>query len=150
MRLRVKARHIPVRLSSGTFILNSGLEKRTADEQTAAQIHGFASAAYPMLKSIDPASFVKLLSAGEIALGAALLLPVVPTLLAGLGLTAFSAGLVGLYFRVPGLRREGSLSPTEAGLPIAKDVWLLGSGLGLVLDGLTDGKPTAEAATDPS
>jgi hypothetical protein len=103
-----------------------------------------------MLKSIDPASFVKLLSAGEIALGAALLLPVVPTLLAGLGLTAFSAGLVGLYFRVPGLRREGSLSPTEAGLPIAKDVWLLGSGLGLVLDGLTDGKPTAEAATDPS
>ncbi|HTF54903.1 MAG TPA: hypothetical protein VK735_46305 [Pseudonocardia sp.] len=150
MGLRVKARHIPVRLSSGAFILGSGLDKRTADEQKAAQIHGFATAAYPMLKSIDPVSFVKLLSAGEIALGAALLLPVVPTLLAGLGLTAFSAGLFGLYLRVPGMHREGSLSPTDAGLPIAKDVWLLGSGLGLVLDALTDGKPSAKAATDPS
>lgn len=140
MPFRTKARQVPTRLTIGAFILNSGLEKRNADEQRVAQLHGFASGAYPFLKDLDSATFVKLLSTGEIALGAALLLPAVPTLLAGLGLTAFSGGLLGLYLRTPGLRKEGSLSPTEAGLPIAKDVWMLGAGLGLVIDALTDPK----------
>jgi hypothetical protein len=53
-------------------------------------------------------------------------------------LTAFSAGLVGLYLKVPGMRQEGSLKPTEEGTAIAKDVWLLGAGLSLLLAGLTD------------
>jgi hypothetical protein len=64
----------------------------------------------------------------------------VPGLLAGAGLTAFSAGLLGLYLRTPGMREEGSLRPTQQGLPIAKDVWMLGSGLSLVVDSLTDRK----------
>jgi hypothetical protein len=140
MKFRVKARQIPLRLATGAFILNSGLQKRTADEQTAAQLHGFTAGTYPVVKSLEPASFLKLLSAGEIALGAALLLPVVPGLLAGAGLTAFSAGLLGLYLRTPGMREEGSLRPTQQGLPIAKDVWMLGSGLSLVVDSLTDRK----------
>jgi len=62
----------------------------------------------------------------------------VPGLLAGAGLVAFSAGLLGLYLRTPGMREEGSLSPTPQGTPIAKDVWMLGAGLGLVVDALTD------------
>jgi hypothetical protein len=138
MGFRVKARHLPTRFAIGAFILNSGLEKRNADEQHAAQLHGFASGTYPFLKNLDAASFAKLLSTGEIALGTALLLPVVPPLLAGLGLTAFSAGLLGLYLRTPGMRKEGSLRPAEAGVPIAKDIWMLGAGLGLVVDALTD------------
>jgi hypothetical protein len=140
MKFRVKARQIPLRLTTGVFILSSGLQKRTADEQTAAQLHGFTAGTYPVVKNLEPASFLKLVSASEIALGAALLLPVVPGLLAGAGLTAFSAGLLGLYLRTPGMREEGSLRPTQQGLPIAKDVWMLGSGLGLVVDALTDRK----------
>ncbi len=137
MRFPVKARQLPARLAIGAFILNSGVEKRSADEQTAGQLHGMASGTYPPLGRLDSKTFARALSTGEIALGAALLLPVVPTLVAGTGLAAFSAGLVGLYLRTPGLRREGSLRPTQQGIPIAKDVWLLGAGVGLVVDALT-------------
>jgi hypothetical protein len=56
----------------------------------------------------------------------------------GLGLTGFSAGLLGLYLRTPGLRREGSLRPTEQGLGIAKDVWLLAIGAAFVVEELTE------------
>jgi hypothetical protein len=67
-----------------------------------------------------------------VGLGAALLLPFVPDGLAGAALTAFSAGLLGLYVRVPGLRQEGSIRPTQQGTAIAKDVWLLALGLSLM------------------
>ena len=74
----------------------------------------------------------------EITLGAALLLPVVPAAVAGAGLAAFSGGLLGLYARTPGMRKEGSPFPTQQGTPLAKDVWMMGIGLGLVIDDLTD------------
>jgi hypothetical protein len=45
-----------------------------------------------------------------------------------------------LYLRTPGLRKPGSLRPTQDGTAIAKDVWLLGAGLGLVIDALTTRK----------
>jgi uncharacterized membrane protein YphA (DoxX/SURF4 family) len=138
MKLSIKARHFPARIATGAFILSSGLDKRAADEQTAAQLHGLTAGTYPVAKKIDPVTFARVLSTGEIALGAALLLPVVPTLVAGAGLAAFSAGLLGLYLRTPGMRREGSLRPTQQGLPIAKDVWMLGAGIGMVVDALTD------------
>jgi hypothetical protein len=138
MRLPLRASHVPLRLATGAFVLDSGLGKRAADEQTAAGLHGMATGAYPPLGGIEPARFVRLLSAGEIALGAALLTPVVPSLLAGAGLTAFGAGLVGLYARTPGMRRPGSVFPSPDGLGLAKDVWMVGAGLALVLDGLAD------------
>src|SRR5690606_18125957 len=86
-------RHLPIRVSTGLLILNSGLGKRNADEQTAAGLHGMAAGAYPFLADLDPQDFVKTLSRVEIALGTALLLPIVPTLVAAVGLTAFSGGL---------------------------------------------------------
>ena len=70
--------------------------------------------------------------------GTTLLLPVVPAGLAGLALTAFSGGLIGLYLKTPGIRKEGSLRPTQQGVPLAKDAWLVGIGVGLMADGLTD------------
>jgi hypothetical protein len=147
MSLPVKPWHIPPRLATGVFILNSGLSKRNADEATAAMVHGMAAGTYPFLRRIPPGQFVRLLSASEIALGAALLLPVVPTALAGAGLTAFAAGLVGLYLRTPGMREEGSLRPTQQGTALAKDVWMLGIGLGFVIEGLTrdDHRPSDES-----
>ena len=130
-------RQLPIRLTAGAYILNSGVEKWQADEQTAGQLHGFATTAYPFVKQVDAPTFVKVLAGTEIALGAALVLPFVPALVAGMGLTAFSAGLLGLYARVPGMRQRGSVRPTQQGIPLAKDVWLLGIGTGLVVDDLT-------------
>jgi hypothetical protein len=133
-----KTWHVPVRLATGAFILNSGLSKRSVPEDKAAQLHGFATTAHPELKTLDPTTFAKLLSSSEIALGGALLFPAVPSWLAGAGLTAFSLGLMRLYLNGPGLRTEGSLRPTEQGIGIAKDSWLLGIGVALLLDSVTD------------
>jgi hypothetical protein len=135
---RFKLRRAPLRLTTGAFILSAGLDKWKGDEQTAAQIHGFASGTYPFLKGIEPAKFLRLLAAGEITVGSALLLPVVPAALAGAALTGFSVGLLGLYLRTPGMRRgPKDLRATEQGTVISKDVWMLGAGLALVVDGLT-------------
>ena len=129
---------LPLRAITGAFILNSGITKLKGGPETAEGVHGFATSAYPEFKRLRPAQFTKLLAAGEIALGAALLTPMVPAALAGAGLTAFSAGLLGLYVKIPGMRQPGSLRPTEDGIAIAKDSWLLGIGLSLVASGLSE------------
>jgi hypothetical protein len=136
MGLPVKLADLAPRLATGAYILNSGLEKAKADEARAKGLHGMASGTYPFLEKIEPTTFAKLLAGGEIALGAALLAPVVPTALAGAALTAFSAGLLGMYLKTPGLRKEGSLAPSEKGIGISKDVWMLGIGVGFVTDAL--------------
>ena len=133
-----KAWHIPVRLATGAYILNSGLSKREVDEETAKGLHGFATTAYPEFKDTAPDKFVTMLSTGEIAVGALLLAPVVPTVVAGTALATFAGMLGRLYLNGPGLREEGTIKPTEQGIPIAKDVWLLGIGTALTIDGLGD------------
>src|SRR5437879_13339159 len=99
MGFSAKARRLPGRLAAGVFILNAGLGKWSADEETAARLHGMAAGTYPFLAKIKPKDFARLLALGEITLGSALLVPVVPAAVAGAGLTAFSAGLLGLYAR---------------------------------------------------
>jgi hypothetical protein len=137
MGLPITLSEIPARVAAGAFILNSGLGKRGADELTAAGMHGFAAGTYPFLKSVPPQQFAKYLSTAEIAIGAALLTPFVPTFVAGTALTAFSGGLLGLYLRTPGMRKEGSLAPTQDGLALAKDAWLAGIGLSIMLRGMS-------------
>lgn len=136
MDLRRKARQLPLRLAAGSYVLNSGLSKWNADEATAKQLEGFAAGTYPFLAKLDPRLFVKALSATEMTLGAVVLLPLVPTGVAGAALAAFSGALLGLYLRTPGMRREGSLRPTEAGVPLSKDIWLAAIGASLVIDAL--------------
>ena len=87
-----------------------------------------AAGTYPFLKPIPPRRFLKLLAGAEIALGAALLTPLVPAAVAGAALTGFAGGLLGLYLRTPGMHQR--LRPTQRGTAIAKDVWLLGIGVG--------------------
>ncbi len=140
MNIPTKLRHVPSRVATGAFILNSGLNKRNADAGTAAGMHGMAAGTYPFLGKLEPQTFTKLLSAGEMALGAALLFPMVPTGLAGAGLAAFSGGLVGLYLKTPGMRENGSIKPTSDGIGIAKDVWMLGIGLGFVIEAIADAR----------
>ena len=138
MRLPITLSEIGPRISAGAFILQSGLSKRTSDEATAAGMHGFASGTYPFLKDVDPKQFVQYLSAAEIGIGALLLAPFVPTAVAGLALTGFSGGLLGLYARTPGMRKQGTPFPTEQGTILAKDSWLMGIALGLIIDDLTN------------
>ncbi len=133
MTLAAKIRRAPVRLASGSFILNSGLSKLKADEATAAGLHAMAVAAYPFLKRVPATAFIKALAVTEIGVGAALLLPIVPAGLAGIALTGFAGGLVGLYVRTPALH-DKYLRPTQAGTAIAKDAWLAGIGVSLVVD----------------
>jgi hypothetical protein len=136
--VQLKAWQVPLRVGAGLFILDSGRGKVRMEATPAAQTHGFAASAYPLLGKVEPRVFVRVLGAGELALGTALLIPVVPSALVGWGLTAFSTGLLGLYLRTPGLRRERSLRPTEQGLAIAKDIWLLAIGAALAVDGLEE------------
>jgi hypothetical protein len=134
--------HLPLRAAAGAFILNAGVQKWSGNEQTAAGVHGMATGTYPFLKQIEAGKFLKLLAGAEIGLGAALLLPIVPAALAGVGLVGFAGGLLGLYLRTPGMH-EG-LRPTQQGTPIAKDVWLLGIGAALVLDEVLADKSDAK------
>ena len=149
MNLPVKARDIPVRLATGAYVLHAGLEKWHADDIRAEAIHGMAADAFPGLKQIPPPRFLRLLAAAEIATGAVLLAPVVPNLVAGAVLTGFSGTLVAMYGRTPALRKPGSIWPSQAGTAVSKDVWMLGIGLGLVVDALASGRRSPAATQAP-
>jgi uncharacterized membrane protein YkgB len=112
--------------------LNSGIEKLSADEERAARLHAMASGAFGFLEPLAPSPFVRALAATEIAIGAALVLPVVPDRLAGLALTPFAGGLVYLYTQTEAFHQPGSLRPSVQGTAVAKDIWLLGIGLSLL------------------
>jgi uncharacterized membrane protein YphA (DoxX/SURF4 family) len=132
----MKLRNVPTRLATGVYILHTGLEKWHGDEDRAAGVHGMASGAFPMLSSLKSTDFLKLLAAGEVAVGAALLAPFVPPAVAGAALTGFSGALVTMYLRTDSLHKPGSVWPTQQGIGVSKDVWMLGIGLGLMADGL--------------
>jgi hypothetical protein len=139
--------HIPIRVATGAYILNSGLSKLGADPETAEGLHGMASTAYPFLKNVKPKDFTELLAYGEIALGTVLLAPMVPSAVAGTALAGFGAGLVGMYLKVPGLTQADGIRPTQQGVPIAKDVWLVGAGITLATQGaLGAAKSAAKSA----
>jgi hypothetical protein len=136
--MATKPWHVPVRLASGLFILNEGLTKQQElDPERAQMLRGTAAKAFPQFEDMEAEQFARLLATAETALGAALVaVPLVPPLLAGLGLLGFSGGLIRLYLKLPGVRREGSVRPTQQGVPLAKDVWLTAIGAALVLDSI--------------
>ena len=132
--MKIPWRELPARAAIGAYVLHSGLEKWEASEERAQGLHGMATGAYPFLGQLPEGQFAKALSAAEIGIGAALLLPLVPNRLAGASLTGFAAGLLGMYLRTPTLHKPGSFWPTQAGMAIAKDVWLLGAGVTLMCE----------------
>jgi len=133
MTLIDRTRELPGRVATGAFILHAGLEKWDGDEERAKAVHGMAAGAFPVLADVEPPRFLRLLAASEIAVGTALLMPVVSNTVAGAALTGFSGALLTMYWRTPALRKEGSIWPTQAGTAVSKDVWMLGIGLGLLL-----------------
>lgn len=134
MRPQTLSWQLPLRASSGVFLLDSGLGKLAPDEEKAAHLQSFAAQTFPFAGKMEARQFARLLGTGELVIASALLLPVVSARVAGLGLSTFALGLLGLYFRTPGMRKEHSLRPTEQGLSLAKDVWLLGIGAALAID----------------
>jgi hypothetical protein len=136
--MATKLWHVPVRLATGAVILDQGLSKLGAGEEQAAWLHERAVTAFPRLfKDMDPKDFAQLLSACEITLGGSLLaIGVVPSGLAGLGLAGFGGSLTRLYLTTPGMRREGTLAPSQQGITLVKDSWMLAIGTSLVLDAL--------------
>jgi uncharacterized membrane protein YkgB len=134
----VHLRNIPARAAAGGYVLHTGLEKWNGNEEQAKGLHAFASGAFPFLSKVQPGTFLKALSVAEISTGVLLLTPVVPNKIAGAVLTAFSSSLLTVYMRTPALHEEGSVWPTQAGIALSKDVWMLGIGLGLIADDATD------------
>ena len=112
MSWSAKIRRTPLRLATGAFIFDSGIDHLKVDEETQGQLHEMAVGAYPFLRKVDPRLFAKALAVGELAVGGLLLAPIVP----------------------PGLRRERSVFPTQRGLGYAKDTWLCAIGISLFAD----------------
>jgi uncharacterized membrane protein YphA (DoxX/SURF4 family) len=123
---------VPLRLATGAYILNSGLGKRTPNEARAARLKAQAELAFPKFGDVEPLAFLRLLSTGEIALGAALLAPFVPSWLAGAGLGAFSGSLLRMYWKNPEMHPPGDIRPSPPGIAVSKDVWMLAIALALM------------------
>jgi uncharacterized membrane protein YphA (DoxX/SURF4 family) len=139
MSVSAKLRRAPLRLAAGAYLLNAGVTKLSADDETAKSLHGMASGTYPALGKVEPKVLARALAVGEIAVGTTLLLPIVPPFIAGAALAGYSGALLNMYWHTPGMHHEGSLRPTPQGTPIAKDVWMLGIGLALMTDAALEG-----------
>jgi uncharacterized membrane protein YphA (DoxX/SURF4 family) len=135
----MKLRNLPTRLATGAYLVHTGWEKWHGNEMQATGLHGAAAGAYPVFNAMKATDFLRLLSVGELAVGTALLAPVGPPAIAGAALTGFSGALVTMYLRTESMHKPGSIWPTQQGTAVSKDVWMLGIGLGLVIDGLVDG-----------
>lgn len=125
--------NVPTRLAAGTFILNSGISKLKADDTHLDQVFATAITAYPFLESVGAPRFGRLLGSYETTVGSALLMPFVSDRKAGMILLPLTVALVGLYLKIPGMRQDGSLRPSSQGIALAKDSWLLGIALSLLL-----------------
>lgn len=129
--------HVPLRVATGAFILNSGISKLKADEGTAQFLHSAAAGTYPALfTNMPPQKFAKVLAYGEMAVGAALLAPMVSATVSGAALTGFGASLMGMYFKTPSMTQDDGIRPSQEGTAVAKDLWLVGAGLTLLSQGI--------------
>ena len=71
--MQVPLRDIPTRLTTGAYILHAGWGKWHGSEEQAQGVHGMAAGAFPFLRKIEPATFLKALAAAEIGIGTALI-----------------------------------------------------------------------------
>ncbi|MGO2035669.1 MAG: hypothetical protein ACTH2U_04260 [Brevibacterium sp.] len=124
-----------LRAVPGAFILNSGIGKLGMDADTAKGLQDMAANGVPIVENMTPGQFGKFLSYGEIAVGTALLLPFVPTRVAGAALATFASGLVANYFSIDSMTEDDGIRPSQDGTAVAKDTWLLAIGAALVLGG---------------
>ena len=129
---------IPLRLASGAFILNSGLNKRGISAEQAQGLRDMGARGLPALANLSPEQFKKFLVTTEIGVGSALLAPFVPGWLAGSALTAFSGGLFSMYLNTPEMTEADGVRPSQEGTGVAKDIFLVGSGLAIAADSVAN------------
>ncbi len=145
MSMAAKLRRAPMRIATGAFILNSGLQKLSADDESAKGVHGMAAGAYPAFES-TAAEVVRAHArhrrdhAGRGAADADR-----PRLARRRRAGRLLRCAAGMWWRTPGMHEEGSPRPTQQGTAIAKDSWMLGIGTGLVLDHLLSDATTRRA-----
>ena len=125
--------NLALRAIPGAFILNSGYGKLNLDEQTAGQLQSMAANAFPAVKDLDAETFGKALAYSEFVVGGALVLPVVPSRVAGLALGAFAGGLLTMYFKTDEMTEEDGIRPSQAGTAVAKDSWIAAIALAQIL-----------------
>jgi hypothetical protein len=130
----MRTSHIPLRVTTGAFILNAGYGKRDLDKDSAAGLQKMAGRVIPPVSQLEPEVFGKLLSYAEMTLGAALLVPFLPSRLVGVGLGLFSGSMLTMYFRTPGMTEGDGIRPSQKGTALAKDVWMFGIAVALMLD----------------
>ncbi len=121
-----------LRLVSGAFILNSGINKISLPPEHASGLQDMARQAIPAVGTLTPEQFGKYLSYSEISLGGLLLTPMVSSRLAGLALAVFSGSLIATYLKTPGMTKSDGLRPTPEGTALAKDFWLVGIAVALL------------------
>ena len=142
-----------MRLAAGSFILNSGIGKLHADEITAKGLHSMAMGTYPFVDNAEPMVFARSLGRRR---NPDRCDPAVAVCFAALGRRdprRILRRAAAMYRETPGMTEEDGVRPTKKGVPLAKDVWMLGIGLGLMIDGLTPKrkhhKPARTAVTPP-
>jgi uncharacterized membrane protein YkgB len=127
------AHDLPLRVSNGAIILWQGVRIFT-QPQRGEWLLPLAAHTVPQLPSLmgnSPHRFARVLGAAETVLAVWLLSGRSPRA-AGVALTVFGSATFSLLFTVPGMREEGSVwEPSQEGTAIAKDLWMIGSGLAL-------------------
>ena len=123
------------RVIPGAFIANSGAGKIGMPAEASAGLQQYAATGVPLVKALPADKFGTILGVSEVALGAALAIPAIPNRVAGVGLTAFSAGLLSLYFANPENTKADRIRPSDEGLSLSKDIFMLSLGVGLIAQG---------------
>jgi len=137
MELSANVRRAPLRLTTGAFVLNSGVSTFGASDEQTKKLQSTAAKLMPQVERMDPRTFAKVVGAGEVTLGTALMLPMVPAAVAGLGLTALAASLLASRPTTNGHHASPGGETTSVPVPNATEAWMLGSGVSLLLDALT-------------
>jgi hypothetical protein len=132
---------LPIRVIFGGFFLHVALSHRELDENGAKGLRSFAASGYPFLKKVPPLTYKWGMVTAESAVAASLLVPGVPAVVGGAALTGFGGGLMGVYARNPMLRRSKlSARPSDLGLSMAKDSWMVAAGLAVLADAFSAGR----------
>lgn len=117
---------------TGAFVTNAGVGKIGMPAEHSAGIQQAAASGIPALAKLPSDKFGSWLGWAETAIGATLLAPFVPNRVAGAALTAFSGGLLSMYFRNPENTEADGIRPSQEGMALSKDVFMLAIGLALM------------------
>lgn len=121
-----------LRAVPGAFIVNAAVGKFGSSPEKSAGLQQFAATGIPALKKLPSDQFANILAGAELAVGGALFSPFTSNRVAGAALASFGAGLLTMYFRNPNMTLEDGIRPSEEGLQLSKNIFLVAIGAALV------------------